>query len=481
MTYAGVAKEEPLMPSPRSPRWVLALGALLVGPVAPVSAAWQPLGGPVTPAIELQLHPSRPELLYARVVVSEGYEEAYLWRSGNGGATWRNVQIGLERPSSALAIDPTDPRVIWVWTADGQLWRSGDAGESWSRRFAIASDALAPDVHQILAAGDLVLRLEFDSRGTRVAVSKNGGASFRNGGLLPHSSGRDSLFLHPERKEMVSFDQKGLQVSTDEGFTWKVRGRYRQRGFVGGRLAPSAPQILYGLPLSFDACLVRSDDAGAHWFRLAQPRLPASDSACYDLAVDPRDARHVWVAAEVLEIGERHPLLFESRDGGGSWSRPLRMPTLGVVAAGGDVIYTGGVRGLGLYVSRDGGRSWLPTHQEIAAGDLRQGFMAQRLPAGGAGRRLLALETPIGGSPIALHRSDGGKEWVKLPFSAPYAVIDAGRPTVLALAEGRLMRSQDGGGTWRDVAAPPPGASLSAVVNSPAPFGCRVFDRRKEP
>ena len=51
--------------------WMLAFGTLLLVVTAPVSAGWSPLGGPVEPEVELQLDPSRPELLYARVVVSE--------------------------------------------------------------------------------------------------------------------------------------------------------------------------------------------------------------------------------------------------------------------------------------------------------------------------------------------------------------------------------------------------------------------------
>src|SRR5215210_8908343 len=254
-----------------TPRWIVLSGLLLLALAAPVSAGWSPLGGPIEPILELQLDPGRPGLLYARVIVTEGREQSYLWRSKDRGATWHDVQSGLEHPASALAIDPSDPKVIWVWTADGELWRSGDAGETWSRRFATPPTGIMPDVRQLLVDPRNPATIYRVDNGTEVAVSRNGGASFRKGGFVPNFSGLDGIFVHAERDELLSFDERGLEVSTNDGRTWSVRGRYRGQGFVTGRLAPSAPDTLYGLPFSSSACLVRSDDAGAHWQALAYP------------------------------------------------------------------------------------------------------------------------------------------------------------------------------------------------------------------
>src|SRR6185295_4895507 len=156
-------------------RWMLTSGILLLASSLPASAGWSPLGGLDEPPIEVQLDPARPGLLYASVIANDGPEEGYLWRSEDGGETWRNVQVGLERSSSALAVDPADPRVIWVWTTDGQLWRSGDAGDTWFRRLATPDDQFAPQVLQLLADRrnpSTVWRVDYDSgAGTRVAVS----------------------------------------------------------------------------------------------------------------------------------------------------------------------------------------------------------------------------------------------------------------------------------------------------------------------
>jgi photosystem II stability/assembly factor-like uncharacterized protein len=453
-------------------RWILFAAVLLLVGIGPASAGWSPLGSPIRPFVTLQLDPGRPELLYARVFASEGPEEDYLWRSEDGGVTWRNVQSGLENPVNALAIDPSNPRVIWVWTPDGQLWRSADAGDTWSRRLTTPTDQIPPDVRQLLVDPDhpdTLYRVDAENGFlTIVAVSRDGGVSFTKGTPVssrPFSTG--PIYVHPERDELLAFDQDGLKVSLNGGQTWILRGRYRGAGFVSGRLAPSDPDTLYGLATASNHCLARSDDAGVHWQSLATPPgLPSRQSFCSDVAIDPRDAHHVWLAALSFRGGGRRNLLFESRDGGTTWSRAFSQPADGVVAAGGDVLYTGSIRGRGLYVSRDGGRTWKGSDQGIIAGDLRGGLVAQRLPGGGAGRRLLALNTPIGGSPDGVYRSDGGKDWVKTPLQEPSQVVDAGGSTVLALDKRGLIRSQDGGTTWAVVASAPqqPFSLLSSVT-----------------
>src|ERR1700681_2063117 len=119
----------------------LALAAL----AAPLSASWSPWGGPVRPGMTIQLNPSRPELLYGQVRVEP---HAYaLWRSEDSGVTWRSAQPRLGQSIGALAIDPQNPEVIWVWTTSGEVWRSGDAGDTWSQR---APSSSWPAVLQLL-------------------------------------------------------------------------------------------------------------------------------------------------------------------------------------------------------------------------------------------------------------------------------------------------------------------------------------------
>ncbi len=448
---------------------ILCAATLVLAATTPLFAGWSPVGGPVQPVVTLQLDPSRPELLYARTAASEDVAVLghYLWRSEDGGATWRDIQPGLERPVMALGIDPEDPRVIWAWASEGSLWRSGDAGDTWSLR-ATFSSGVTLQVFQLLVDPhhpDTLYRVEeaADSFQLLVAVSRDGGTTFTRGAPFTQESLRfGSVTTSPDRDELLAFVPEGLRVSTDGGRSWQLRGLFRGAGFIRGVLAPSAPDTLYGIPSnSTNQCLARSDDAGAHWRSLAYPpRLPSAHAICYDVAVDPQDALHVWVVAALSNTGQS--LLFESRNGGASWSNPIIEPGpgvagSGVVAAGGERLYSGDDQSLGLYTSSDGGRTWTAADHGIVAGDLRDGLVAQRPPGGGPGRRVVALNTPLGGTPDDLYRSDGGQSWVKEPLQ-PVTIADAGGSVVLAGDDNGVMRSRDGGTTWTAVPSAPHGA-----------------------
>ena len=164
-----------------------------------------------------------------------------------------------------------------------------------------------------------------------------------------------------------------------------------------GRLAPSDPDTLYGLtPTPRDQCLTRSDDAGAHWQALALPPAPPAGSDCSDVAVDPRDARHVWVAAQSHPRERRHEPDRSNRATAASTSRAaFSAPADGLVAAGGEMLYTGSIQDAGFEVSQRRRAHLGRIDQGIVAGDLRDGLVAQRLPGGGGGRRLLVLEHAV--------------------------------------------------------------------------------------
>ena len=220
LAYLFEHNRSPEVKAMRTSRSVLLVAALLLASVAPASAAWSPLGSPIQPFITLQLDPDRPELLYARVFASEGPTEDYLWRSQDGGATWRNVQSGLERPVSALAIGPTNPEVIWVWTADGQLWRSADAGDTWSHRYT-RQRSDSPQVFQLLVDPhhpDTIYRIDYDglSSGTRVAVSRDGGdPSAREPPCLTSRAWTASTFTRERRA--AGLRQKGWRSARTAG------------------------------------------------------------------------------------------------------------------------------------------------------------------------------------------------------------------------------------------------------------------------
>ncbi|HEX4681486.1 MAG TPA: glycosyl hydrolase, partial [Gemmatimonadaceae bacterium] len=102
-----------------------------------------------------------------------------VWKTTNGGATWRNVTDGTSTISSvgAIAIAPSDPNVIYAgggeadlredWTYGDGMYRSTDAGQSWT--------------HLGLDDARHIARIVVDPRDPdRVFVAAMGHASGRN-------------------------------------------------------------------------------------------------------------------------------------------------------------------------------------------------------------------------------------------------------------------------------------------------------------
>jgi photosystem II stability/assembly factor-like uncharacterized protein len=467
---------------------------LALSPVAPAVAGWMQLGGTEQPIVELTLDPVRPGVLYARVITELGLEEAYLWTSADGGQTWRSLQPGLLRPSSALAVDPTDTRVLWAWTPEsqgvfqGELWRSGDGGTTWERRYASPPTEVNHDVLQLLsdpADPQTLFRLDGDADGTRVAVTRDGGATFAAGSPVP--GGSAVLVFHPQRREIFAFSGAGLVASADGGRTWQVRGTYRQLGLATGVMAPSAPDRLYAIPSArpsgISPCLVGSLDAGARWTRLNTPVLPAL-RRCEAVAVDPAAAEHLWLTATAWTPGAFATALVESTDGGHTWSlpRPLPSPYLVVVAGVGGELYAqreGDFTSAGLYRSADGGRTWSRRDTALAAGDLRFGLAAVRRADGST--RVVAIGQR--GLDNALFASiDGGARWKGLSPGEPVSLVAAGGRVLLAVTAGGsgqvLLRSTDAGASWEPVPGAPP--RPSGFVPAPQGFALEVDAVRPE-
>jgi hypothetical protein len=77
----------------------------------------------------LAIAPTTPTTLYL-------YGERGVYKSADGGETWRAVNRGLELGEtkwvSALSIDPTNPRVVFAGTDTG-VYKSENGGDTWRK------------------------------------------------------------------------------------------------------------------------------------------------------------------------------------------------------------------------------------------------------------------------------------------------------------------------------------------------------------
>ena len=265
-----------------------------------------------------------------------------VYRSDDGGRTWRNVGLAPTRHISRVLIHPTDPDVVYV-AALGHAWGPNpERGVYRSKNGGVSWDLV---LHKSEAAG--AADLSTDIRNPRVLY-----AAIWQGRRYPHaaeSGGPDS----------------GIWRSLDGGDSWTEVTRARGLptgllGRIGVAASPAQPGRVWALVETEDGAMFRSDDYGETWERLCDTADLRRRPWYYMHAfADPRDANTVWVlnlecwrsldAGKTFEAiptphGDNHGLWIDPRDsnrmiegndggatvtfdGGRTWSSILNQPT----------------------------------------------------------------------------------------------------------------------------------------------------------
>ncbi|HJM48725.1 MAG TPA: hypothetical protein QGF63_02640 [Alphaproteobacteria bacterium] len=200
--------------------------------------------------------------LFASGKVYRGKEKLGIQRSDDAGASWRKIADGAAGPVAfrRMAVSPSDPRLLYGLGLNLQVSRDG--GATW----AVVGPAPKSVLGMALAAGDEAVLYIASPRG--LLGSSDGGKAWTP------AYGGDS------KKKIVAT----LITTTLEG---RVFSYIRKQG------------------------LVVRQGAGA-WRRLVAAK--AFDGMLMRLVVDPRNAKHLFVVSQYMKI-------FESRDGGKTWSR----------------------------------------------------------------------------------------------------------------------------------------------------------------
>jgi photosystem II stability/assembly factor-like uncharacterized protein len=330
--------------------------------------------------------PDRPDTFYF------GAAGGGVWRSTDAGATWQPIFDAANAANiGALAIAPGDANVIYVGTGqvtsrydiasgDG-VYKSTDGGRSWRHVGLAATRAIGAlrvdprDPNTVLAAAFGHAFGPNPERG--VFRTTDGGASWTRTLFVDETTGAVDLAGDPADPEVVFASvwqqrywpwlhyfmseegaQSGVYKSTDGGRSWtRLRGGGWPAGKLG-RIGLAAAHVggatrVYAAVASEQAGgLYRSDDGGAHWQRV-NPDKALANGYFASLAIAPDDADVVYVMNRSIfrcDQGGARCTIFKGAPGGDDyhqmWINP-RHPDHMVVASD-----------QGTVVSVNGGRTW---------------------------------------------------------------------------------------------------------------------------
>ena len=151
-----------------------------------------------------------------------------LWKSWDGGETWRRITHADGLPEGelgriGLAFAESDPRVVYalVEAEKSALLRSDDGGESW-RAVNTGVDVTDRPFYYNRIAVDPTNENRVYRISTYISMSEDGGRTFRI--IAPWSSvhvDHHALWTHPDGQTLISGNDGGVYVSHNRGESWR--------------------------------------------------------------------------------------------------------------------------------------------------------------------------------------------------------------------------------------------------------------------
>ena len=332
-----------------------------------------------------------------------GVSNGGVWKTTDAGRTWLPIFDGAPTGSTgALAVAPSDPRVLYLGTGEAQqrpdlsvgngVYKSTDAGRTWTH---------LPHLRDTQQIGALVVHPTDPNRLFVAALghpygpnaerglyrSTDGGATFARVLFKDENTGAVDVTLDPSNPDVVYAalwqarqgpwengdfrgPGSGLFKSVDGGTTWRQltsglpdweKGRV---GRIGVTVAPTLSSRLYAVVEARQGeGIYRSDDAGETWVRInSDPRVVARPSDAADIQVHPTRPDVVFVPTIVA---------WKSVDGGRTFTALRGAPggddyqDLWINPATPDVMAMSSDQGA--IISLNGGATWSSWYNQATA------------------------------------------------------------------------------------------------------------------
>ncbi len=249
-----------------------------------------------------------------------------IYKSEDGGKSFRKMGLGDTQQISEIAVHPTDPNIAYVaaighlWGTSGSrgLYKTSDGGESWQKLTQglpddgktgatdIEMDPSDPDVLYVGMYERLRKPWSFVSGGSNGGLFKSvdAGASWTklSHGLPTGDTGQIDISIHLRDSKIlvaaVEADENlpdgvpgsGVYKSIDGGATWSFLLKHAVRPFYHGQIAidPNDAERIYVVSREFRVSKDGGESFGRRWW--------GGGGDDHDMWISPRDS-NVWYNA----------------------------------------------------------------------------------------------------------------------------------------------------------------------------------------
>jgi len=269
-----------------------------------------------------------------------------IFKTTNGGMNWTPI---FDRQTSIsigdIALEPGNPDVIWVGTGESNVrnsvsfgdgvYKSTDGGKTWKNMGLRDTNTISkivinprnPDIAYVAAVGHTWGANE--ERG--VFMTTDGGKTWTKTLYIDQFHGASDLAIDPQNPNILyagmwRFERKpwtftsgdelgGVFRSVDGGRTWNKidKGLPKLIGRIGLSVAASNPNVVYAMLESKDGTLYRSDNKGETFQQVNKNQNIVQRGFYYTrVRVDPTNEDKVYAVSSPL---------FVSSDGGKNFTR----------------------------------------------------------------------------------------------------------------------------------------------------------------